>query len=244
GAPGREVPQDSGGFGPPDPSYAPVPAVSSPSAAYVPTQTSGPSGQPGRVTFSAAATSTPSGPDGRGRKVSCTLVLGVAGALAAVTVGSVFVFGLLPGNDDKSSDAGAQPPAATSSGQQPGDGPDQAGDEVPASYRGTWEGQAVAANGAVPMGTFRLEVERGKVGERFAVMTQTDQLGGVCAVDLVLKSVSGKEIVARGKGKADSAAQCTKNTHTVRLRPKGDDLLYLSENAESGNPEARLSRAD
>ncbi|MEU3740479.1 serine/threonine-protein kinase [Streptomyces sp. NPDC032198] len=244
GAPGREVPQDSGGFGPPDPSYAAVPAVSSPSAAYVPTQTSGPSGPPGRVTFSAAATSTPSGPDGRGRKVSCTLVLGVAGALAAVTVGSVFVFGLLPGNDDKSSDAGAQPPAATSSGQQPGDGADQAGDEVPASYRGSWEGQAVAANGAVPMGTFRLEVERGKVGERFAVMTQTDQLGGVCAVDLVLKSVSGKEIVARGKGKADSAAQCTKNTHTVRLRPKGDDLLYLSENAESGNPEARLSRAD
>ncbi|MFH8487874.1 serine/threonine-protein kinase [Streptomyces longisporoflavus] len=232
----------SGSFGPPDPSYAPMPA-----AAYVPTRTSDPapdSKQPGRVRFSVAATSTPSGSDGRGRKVSCTLVLGVAGALAAVTVGSVFVFGLLPGNGEKSSDAGKQEPPAATASEQPGDGgtsDDDAG-KVPASYRGTWEGQAVAANGAVPMGTFRLKVEQGKVGERFAVMTQTDQLGGVCAVDLTLKSVSEKEIVAQGKGRPDSAAQCTKNTHTVRLRPKGDDLMYLSENAESGNPEARLSR--
>ncbi|MGW5737454.1 MULTISPECIES: serine/threonine-protein kinase [Streptomyces] len=253
GASAREVPLSAGAFGPPDPSYAALPTATPPPTssstpadsappAYVPTQTSAPSGPPGRVTVSVAATSSPGGADGRGRKVSCTLVLGIAGALAAVTVGSVFVFGLLPGDDnDKSSDAGGQPPAATAS-EQPGDGTDQPGDEVPASYRGTWEGPAVAANGAVPMGTFRLEVEKGEVGERFAVMTQTDQLGGTCAVDLTLKSVSDKEIVAQGKGQAKSAAQCTKNTHTVRLRPKGDDLLYLSENAESGNPEARMSR--
>ncbi|MEV2253146.1 protein kinase [Streptomyces sp. NPDC050147] len=244
-APVWDTPQSGNAFGPPDPSYAQIPAPSPPT--YVPTQTSAPSGTPGRVSVSVAATSTPSGADGRGRKVSCTLVLSVAGALAAVTVGSVFVFGLLPGNDnDKPSDTGGHPPAATAS-EQPGDDDgdaDQSGDEVPASYRGTWEGQAVAANGAVPMGTFRLKVERGKVGERFAVMTQTDQLGGVCAVDLTLRSVSGKEIVAEGKGQAKSAAQCTKNTHTVHLRPKGDTLLYLSKNAESGNPEATLSRVD
>ncbi|MGW5865793.1 serine/threonine-protein kinase [Streptomyces sp. NPDC055239] len=219
----------AGSFGPPDASYAPPPA------AYVPTQTSPPSS--GRVSVSVAATSTPSGTDGRrGRKVSCTLVLGIAGALAAATIGSAFVFGLLPGENDKAGDT-AQPPQATAGDDQQGNG------KVPNSYLGTWEGQAVAANGAVPMGTFSLKVEQAKVGDRFAVMTQTDQLGGVCAVDLVLKSVSEKEIVARGKGQAKSAAQCTKNTHTVRLRPKGDDLLYLSENAESGNPEARMSRA-
>ncbi|MFC8129016.1 serine/threonine-protein kinase [Streptomyces sp. NPDC057302] len=232
-APVREAPQGSGSFGPPDPSYDPVPAAS-----YVPTQTSGSSGPPGRVSVSVAATSTPNGPDGRGRKVSCTLVLGVAGALAAVTVGTVFVLGLLPDDDGGSSDAAKKPPNATAS-EQPGDGADQDGGKVPASYRGTWEGQAIAANGAVPMGTFRLKVEQGKVGERFAVMTQTDQLGGVCTVDLTLKSVSKKEIVAQGKGQADSAAQCTKNSHTVRLRPKGDALLYLSENEESGNPHAQ-----
>lgn len=231
------------GFGPPDPSYANVPSPSPPP--YVPTETSTPSGAPGRVSVSVAATSTPSGADGRGRKVSCTLVLGVAGALAAVTVGSVFVFGLLPGNDnDEASDAGGRPPAASASEQPGGDGADQGAAEVPASYRGTWEGQATAANGAVPMGTFSLKVERGKVGERFAVMTQTDQLGGVCAVDLTLKSVTEKEIVAEGKGQAKSAAQCTKNTHTVRLRPKGDTLLYLSENEKSGNPKATLSRVN
>ncbi|MFI6091352.1 serine/threonine-protein kinase [Streptomyces sp. NPDC051218] len=234
-APVRDAPRSSGSFGPPDPSYAPVP--SSPPPAYVPTQTSAPSSAPpGRMTVSVAATSTPDGPEGRGRKVSCTLVLGVAGALAAVTVGSVFVFGLLPGSGDNPSDAG-HPPAAS---EQP---PAGTAGKVPASYRGTWEGQASAANGAVPMGTFRLKVEQGKIGERFAVMTQTDQLGGKCAVDLTLKSVSEKEIVARGKGQADSAAQCTKNTHTVRLRPQGEALQYLSENAESGNPEATLSRA-
>lgn len=242
------TPAPVNGFGPPDPSYAQFPAPSTPApAAYVPTQTSAPSpsGPPGRVTVSVAATSTPSGADGRGRKVSCTLVLGVAGALAAVTVGSVFVFGLLPGNeDDNASDAGGQPPAATASEQPGGDGADQEADEVPASYRGTWEGQASAANGAVPMGTFSLKVERGKVGERFAVMTQTDQLGGKCAVDLTLKSVADKEIVAEGKGQAKSAAQCTKNTHTVHLRPKGDTLLYLSKNEKSGNPEATLTRVD
>ncbi|MEV0111962.1 serine/threonine-protein kinase [Streptomyces sp. NPDC050844] len=236
---GREVPQGSGSFGPPDASYAPVAAPTP--APYVPTQTSSSSGPPGRVSVSVAATSVPGGVDGKGRKVSCTLVLGVAGALAAVTVGSVFVLGLLPGDGKESSDAGKQPPNATAS-QQPGDGADQGGGKVPASYRGTWEGQAVAANGAVPMGTFRLKVEQGKVGERFAVMTQTDQLGGTCAVDLVLKSVSAKEIVAQGKGQADSAAQCTKNSHTVRLRLVGDDLRYLSENEKSGNPEARMSR--
>ncbi|MEV0529417.1 serine/threonine-protein kinase [Streptomyces sp. NPDC050439] len=230
-------------FGPPDPSYANVPSP----PPYVPTQTSTPTPtpSPGRMTVSVAAASTPGGADGRGRKVSCTLVLGVAGALAAVTVGSVFVFGLLPGNDDdNASDAGGQPPAATASEQPGGDGADQGADEVPASYRGTWEGQATAANGAVPMGTFSLKIERGKIGERFAVMTQTDQLGGKCAVDLTLKSVTDKELVAEGKGQAKSAAQCTKNPHTVRLRPKNDTLLYLSENEESGNPEATLSRQD
>lgn len=109
--------------------------------------------------------------------------------------------------------------------------------------RPVWAAYAALLLGAVHGGrTFRLKAERGEVGERFAVMTQTDRLGGVCKVDLTLKSVSTKEIVARGKGQAASAAQCTKNTHTVRLRPKGDDLLYLSENAESGNPEARMSR--
>ncbi|MGW6027669.1 serine/threonine-protein kinase [Streptomyces sp. NPDC055099] len=245
------TPAPTHGFGPPDPSYGNFPSPSPPPSPtpppYVPTETSTPtpSGPPGRVTVSVAATSTPNGADGRGRKVSCTLVLGVAGALAAVTVGSVFVFGLLPGGDnDRSSDAGGQPPAATAS-EQPGDGSaDQGADEVPASYRGTWEGQAVAANGAVPMGTFSLKVERGKVGERFAVMTQTDQLGGKCAVDLTLKSVTAKELVAEGQGQAKSAAQCTKNPHTVRLRPKGTTLLYLSENEKSGNPEATLTRQD
>lgn len=252
----REVPQGAGVFGPPDPSYTHLPdggratptPTSSPSPSSPLSSSSEPrdataetTGPTGRVAFSVAASSTAGGADGRGRKVSCTLVLGVAGALAAVTLGSVFVFGLLPGDNDKGSSDTAQPPNATAS-DQPGDGSDTAGGKVPKSYLGTWEGPATAAGGAVPMGTFKIEVEQAKVGSRFAVMTQTDQLGGVCAVDLVLKSVSEKEIVAQGKGQETSAAQCTKNKHTVRLRPAGDDLRYLSENEESGDPQARMSR--
>ncbi|MEV0323604.1 serine/threonine-protein kinase [Streptomyces sp. NPDC050658] len=229
-----------GVFGPPDPSYAVLPEP--PSVApqqQPPSAPQPPAPKPGRVTVSVAATSDPGGPGGGGRKVSCTLVLGVAAALAAVTIGSVFVFDLLPGGDGgASSDAGSQQPPAATESAAPGKG------AVPKAYIGTWEGQAVAANGAVPMGTFRLDVEQAKVGKRFAVMTQTDQLGGICKVDLVLKSASAKEVVATGKGQASSAAQCTKNSHTVRLRPAGDDLRYLSENEKSGNPEARMSRVD
>lgn len=74
---------------------------------------------PGKLSVSMAATSGP-GANGRGRRVSCTLALAVAGALAAVTVGSVFMFHLLPGGGDDDtaaggSDAAASPPAATPS---------------------------------------------------------------------------------------------------------------------------------
>ncbi|MFK4100976.1 hypothetical protein ACI2L1_13040 [Streptomyces sp. NPDC019531] len=64
---------------------------------------------PGKLSVSLAATSMPRD-NGRGRRLSCTVALAVAGALAAVTVGSVFVFDLLPGrggDDTASSDAGS-----------------------------------------------------------------------------------------------------------------------------------------
>ncbi|MET9970773.1 serine/threonine-protein kinase, partial [Streptomyces sp. NPDC006356] len=86
------------GSAPVPPAVVPEPrdAVAAPRDA-VPQDTAPASGdRPGKLSLSVAAASTP-GEGGRGRRLSCTVALAVAGALAAVTVGSVFVFELLPG---------------------------------------------------------------------------------------------------------------------------------------------------
>lgn len=129
---GVEAPVQGGAFGPPPvmpppamPTYAPP--------TYVPGQrevedTVAPAADPpGKLSVSMAATSAP-GTNGRGRRVSCTVALAVAGALAVVTVGSVFMFRLLPGGGDDNaassgSDTAANPPAATPSASGSADTP-------------------------------------------------------------------------------------------------------------------------
>ncbi|MDQ1017200.1 hypothetical protein QFZ43_003749 [Streptomyces afghaniensis] len=195
--------------------------------------------RPGRVSVSVAATSTPEG-DGRVRKLSCTVALAVAGAMAAVTIGSVYVFDLLPGrtSDDDTSDSGAagsdSPPAATASPAPSG--------AVPAAYLGTWEGQGSALDGRLPLGTFRITVERAAVGQELGRLRQTDQIGGVCVDVLTLKQVTEKELVATSVGAKTNHGGCNPAPTTVHLKPVGDDLQYQSESAESGRPQARLSK--
>src|SRR5690242_6138135 len=146
---------------------------------------------PGKLSVSMAATSAP-GANGRGRRVSCTLALAVAGALAAVTVGSVFMFHLLPGGGDDNSassgsDSAASPPAAT---------PSAAGSagatlaSVPAHYLGTWSGDAYALNGKLPAGTFRVTLHQAAVGKELGTFRSTDLIGGTCDDVLVLKKVT------------------------------------------------------
>ncbi|MFF7795314.1 protein kinase [Streptomyces sp. NPDC007991] len=196
--------------------------------------------RPGRVSVSVAATSTPSTPEGGGRerRLSCTVALAVAGAMAAVTIGSVFVFDLLPGrtsDDEGGSGAGADsPPAATASPAPSG--------AVPAAYLGTWEGQGIALDGRLPLGTFRITVQRAAVGQELGRLRQTDQLGGVCVDVLTLKQVTKKELVATSVGAKTNHGGCNPAPTTVRLTPVGDDLQYRSESEESGRPQARLSK--
>lgn len=178
---------------------------------------------------------------GRVRKLSCSVALAVAGAMAAVTIGSVFVFDLLPGRisqDDDSGGSGAgadSPPAATaSSAPSPG--------AVPAAYLGTWEGQGSALDGRLPLGTFRITVERATVGQELGRLRQTDQIGGVCVDILTLKQVTKKELVARSVGAKTNHSGCNPAPTTVRLTPVGDDLQYRSESEESGRPQARMSK--
>lgn len=185
-----------------------------------------------------AATSTPEG-DGRVRRLSCSVALAVAGAMAAVTIGSVFVFDLLPGGhnaqDDRDGAApGADHSAPSASSSAPG--------AVPAAYLGTWEGQGTALDGNLPLGTFRITVERAAVGQELGRLRQTDQIGGVCIDVLTLKQVTKKELVATSVGAKTNHSGCNPAATTVRLSPMGDDLQYRSESEESGRPQARMSK--
>ncbi|MFF9811372.1 protein kinase [Streptomyces coeruleorubidus] len=237
----------AGVFGPP-----PVmPAPTGPSAAGPaprdgdPQDTTARAGRrPGKVSVSVAATSGPED-GGRVRRLSCTVALAVAGAMAAVTIGSVFVFDLLPDrtSDDDTSDSGAgpgSPPAATaSSAPSPSFPPSGA---VPAAYLGTWEGQGSALDGRLPLGTFRITVERAAVGQELGRLRQTDQIGGVCVDVLTLKQVTKKELVATSVGAKTNHSGCNPAPTTVRLTPVGDDLQYRSESEDSGRPQARMSK--
>ncbi len=217
--------------------------------------------RPGKVTVSVAATSAPVA-DGRGRRLSCTVALAVAGALAAVTVGSAFVFDLLPGkggdsstaskdtgqgaDQDAGQDAGgtgyeAQSPAPSTS---PSTVPDPVGGAtaVPASYLGTWEGPGVALDGALPMGTFRVTVQQTAVGGTLGTFRQTDQIGGTCDDVLILKEVTKTQLIVTSIADKSNRDVCTTGSHTVRLTPTGDDLTYDTDNPGAGDPVARMSR--
>lgn len=226
-------PSVDGSFGPPDPSYAPAPPPPS-----VP-----PSAAPGKFSVSVAATSVPEGANGRGRKVSCTVALAVAGALAAVTVGSVFVLGMLRQDDDYSAgDQGGQPPVSSGKPSVPGDS--EGSGKVPEAYLGTWRGDADASDGRVPLGTFTVTLRQAKPGGRLGTVLQRDPIGNTCKDVLTLKSVKKTEVVAVGKGAEGNGGQCAQTPHTVHLRLDGKSLVYTSDDPDAGDPRARLSRVE
>ncbi|MET9682029.1 serine/threonine-protein kinase [Streptomyces coeruleorubidus] len=236
----------AGVFGPPPVMPAPTgPAAVPAPRDGDPQHTTAPAGRrPGKISVSVAATSTPED-GGRARRLSCTVALAVAGAMAAVTIGSVFVFDLLPDrtSDDDTSDSGAgpgSPPAATaSSAPSPSFSPSGA---VPAAYLGTWQGQGSALDGRLPLGTFRITVQRAAIGQELGRLRQTDQIGGVCVDVLTLKQVTKEELIATSVGAKTNHGGCNPAPTTVRLTPVGDDLQYRSESEESGRPQARMSR--
>ncbi|MFF1304937.1 serine/threonine-protein kinase [Streptomyces sp. NPDC058307] len=218
---------------------------------------SGPGSGPGKLSVSVAATSA-SGENGRGRRLSCTVALAVAGALAVVTVGSVFVFDLLPGrgNDDSASSGpgngayssapssvpSASKPSPSSVSPSPSSEASGGPSEVPARYLGTWEGEGTGLGGSLPMGIFRITVKKVGVGEELGRLQQTDAIGAVCTDVLTLKKVTDTELVTTAVGAQDNHAGCNPTAHTVRLATVGDDLKYTSESEAEGYPEARMSK--
>ncbi|MFI6283125.1 protein kinase [Streptomyces sp. NPDC050988] len=256
----------AGVFGPPDPSYAPYAPHTPPHAPHAPQgqlsgppthvpeprdAAAGPDTSPGKVSVSVAATSVPTA-NGRGRKLSCTVALAVAGALAAVVIGGAFVGDLLPGGDndsDSGSDAGGpanSQPAATPGAPTPSASGTAGGDlsAVPSSYLGTWEGDGFALDGKLPMGTFRVTVRQAEPGDQLGTFRQTDLIGGTCDTDLILKKVTPKQLIATSISKPSTTSECTTGRHEVRLVPVGEDLRYETDNADAGDPVARMSKVE
>ncbi|WP_327235056.1 serine/threonine protein kinase [Streptomyces sp. NBC_01317] len=153
--------------------------------------------------------------EGRGgRKVSCTVVLAVAGALAAVTVGGGFLLNQLQDNNrsdtaqgggktDSTSSAPATPgrpaPSPTPSGSSPAsDSP--APDSPSASASDDPEGPAPGAgsvpdeligtwdgsitSAGIPAGTMKVVIKKGTTGEQVGTGEQTDILGNFTCQDL------------------------------------------------------------
>ncbi|MEU9309951.1 serine/threonine-protein kinase [Streptomyces sp. NPDC048256] len=198
--------------------------------------------RPGKVSVTVAATATP-GEGGRGRRLSCTVALAVAGAMAAVTVGSVFLFHMLPGDDEHNDASGSDAySSAPADGSSSGPAASQAPTALPARYVGTWEGEGSGLGGTLPMGTFRVTVRQADVGDKLGELRQTDVLGGICLDVLTLKQVTAKEVVATSVGSKSNHSGCNPEAHTIRLTPTGDDLTYASDSAAEGNPVARMSK--
>ncbi|MER6734885.1 serine/threonine-protein kinase [Streptomyces puniciscabiei] len=198
---------------------------------------------PGRFSVSVAAASAPA-EGGRGRRLSCTVVLAVAGALVAGTLGvGVLLRPWL--QDDGSSSAGGSAPSLS---QTPPSTSNGAGDQgtgagaIPARYLGTWEGQATGLGGSLPMGTFRLTVRQAAVGQELGRLRQTDQIGGVCTDVLTLKKVTKTQILATSTGAKDNPGHCVPTPHQVELTSVGDDLKFTSDSSAEGNPVARMSK--
>ncbi|WP_327369227.1 serine/threonine-protein kinase [Streptomyces sp. NBC_01217] len=215
------------------------PATAGMAESAAPAQRAGASGLPGqrtpdpRFTVTVSADAEPARPDAnRGRRLSCTVALAVAGALAAVTVGSAFLFDLMPGGGDhdtaESGGSAHTPPAATSSAKptqqpsqsskpshssQPPDpsdsgtgGPEQI-TELPEAFIGTWQGPVTEKTTGQPHGTLTAVFTAGKKGTDVVRMsTEFTALGLTVRCNSVARLSSGtdKELTLRERADPDS----------------------------------------
>ncbi|MFF5361597.1 serine/threonine-protein kinase [Streptomyces scabiei] len=256
GGPTGDGPAASGVFGPPPVMSSQVSQVSQASPAspetYVPGQrTEGAVADaappaPGKLSVSVAASSTAAA-NGRGRRVSCSVALAIAGVFALVGVGMLVGPGTLWSREEKGDTAGKVPSAeaSPSGGGQDTEAPGDASGELPKKYLGTWEGDGYALSGSLPAGTFTVTLEQAAVGGTLGTFRSVDLLGGTCDDKLVLKKVTEKNIVATSIADTENnPGTCTRNTHEITLTPVGKELDYTSTNADAGRPTARLAKVE
>ncbi|MCT2542734.1 serine/threonine-protein kinase [Streptomyces atratus] len=236
------------------------------SGAFGPPPRTGPSGLPGQrasdphFSVTVSADSGPARPDAnRGRRLSCTVALAVAGALAAVTVGSAFIFDLMPGGGGRTSaehgNVGSTPPAATGSGRpsQPADSatatPEQI-TELPKEFIGTWKGPVTEKTTGAPHGTLTAVFTAGKKGTDVVRMnTEISNLGVTVSCNSVASLTSGtaEELTLHERVDPDrpsTPALCTSTTTDVHFTLASDGTLrFRSEERGAGLPYATLTRS-
>ncbi|MEI7030603.1 serine/threonine-protein kinase [Streptomyces pratensis] len=198
----------------------------------------------------------------RSRRVSCTVALAVAGALAAVTLGTGLLDGLLPGGGaDGREGNGSAAPGPSASASVPGgpapaasDGPaDATGapvDEVPKAYLGTWKGPVTEKTTGQPHGTLTAVFTGGKKGTQVVRMSTTiSRLGLTVTCNSVgaLASGTAKELNIRERTDPDRPSTpglCTSAEADLVFRLADDGTLdYRSKERAAGLPYGNLARS-
>ncbi|MFJ8166399.1 serine/threonine-protein kinase [Streptomyces sp. NPDC096136] len=267
------------GFGTPDPSYGTPPGYAATAGPYgsgagagfgggaygagpgstgsgatgggvygAPTETAGRGGVPGPrtvpaderrgVTVSAA-----------GRRFSCTLVLGAAAALVALS-GGLYGMGLLPGQGDARDAAVGKPPAASapqpaaSAPSSSASAPKGSRKDVPEPFIGTWKGSVTTSIKATT--EFEITIKAGGIGEVVARdKSVLPVLGTDCSGDWRLSSATdGSLVLDSSVGTNPAPGICSGGSADERftLNP-GGTLHYRSGDRGAGNPEGDLVRS-
>ncbi|MFE2017257.1 serine/threonine-protein kinase [Streptomyces sp. NPDC059499] len=212
-------------------------------------------GSGGRVAVTMSADSRPGA--GRGRRVSCTVALAVAGALAAVTLGTGLLQDLLPGGDaDTRNDGAAKPPAATGSKSPGSTAPEPeptapgggSASTLPKAFAGTWQGPTTERNG-LPHGTVTAVFTEGKKGQDVVRLShRLDVLGTTVECKGIGRLVSGTATEVRIRERTDpdnaDSALCTGGDADLVFTLTGDTLGYRSQEEAAGTPKGTLTRSD
>lgn len=191
----------------------------------------------------------------RGRRVSCTVALAVAGALAVVTFGAVTMGDLFGsgGGNGRGNDA-AQPPASSGpkdpAGTTPPGTPAASApvSALPKAFAGTWKGPATERSGA-PHGTVTAVFTEGRKGEDVVRLSyRFDALGTSVVCKGIGKLVTGTATELRIRERVDPDARggalCTGGEADLDFTlTSGGTLLYESHEEAAGTPKGTLTRS-
>ncbi|MGW7485868.1 protein kinase domain-containing protein [Streptomyces sp. NPDC054786] len=181
----------------------------------------------------------------RPRRMSCTLVLSVAGALAVATTAG-FVFRLMPGtggDTDGGPQAGARPPAdRTPTARPTGPGDEGAGPAtVTKAFLGTWTGSVTTVHG-IPNGTITSVVEPGGKGD-YVIHTTYDAVLVKCQAKAKLESATKTRLVLMERPDGKQGPGCTGNKSRVTYTLGKDGTLgFASQDDAGGTPKATLTK--
>ncbi|MFF4289607.1 serine/threonine-protein kinase [Streptomyces sp. NPDC001633] len=183
----------------------------------------------------------------RPRRVSCTLVLTVAGAVAAATT-AAFVFTLLPKTGNNAAgggdQAGAKPPATghTPSGRPTDPGGYDGPLAVAKPFLGTWTGSITTSHG-IPNGTMTSTITAGGKGD-YVIHTTYDAVLVRCEAKAKLESATDRRLILleRPDGKQGPGCTGNKSRVTYTLAKDGTTIAFTSDDPGGGTPKATLTK--